>query len=119
MSLTPSQFKAALPEFGGVEVTVIQRFLDQAARNLASAVWEDRYDDGQLYLTAHLVSTFGSNGSAGDASGPITSKRVGEVSASYAVGEAFKESALGVTKYGRQYLELRALVAPAACRCLL
>lgn len=118
MALTPGDFRTSLPEFSGVDASVITQYLDQAARNMNVATWAARYNDGQLYLTAHLIATFASDTSASGDAGPMTAKRVGEINASYAVGDWFKNSSLGTTKYGRHFLELQALVYPQACRCL-
>lgn len=118
MALTPAGFKALLGEFAGIDDTTVQQYLDQAGRLLKVDAWGARYDDGQLYLTAHLITCFASGAAEGGASGPVSAKRVGEVSASYAVSDAFKASAMGSTKYGRMFLELQQYVMPQVCRCL-
>ena len=118
MALTTAGFKAVLTEFSTVDDSVLQTYLDQAARLLNVDAWGERYDDGQLYLAAHLTTCFGSGAAEGGASGPVTAKRVGEVSASFAVSDLAKQSVMGSTKYGRHFLELQRYAFPAVCRCL-
>jgi len=112
MALTAATFKTKLPEFGSVPPADIDNFLAQALIQINTAAWGLKSDDGQLYLAAHLLSSFGITGTDNDI-GVVTSKKVGDVSVSYSIGDAFSESGFGSTKYGRHYLTLQAQIFAA------
>lgn len=60
MAVTPADFKASFPEFAGsvpVDDAYIQVWLTRAARHVSVTVWRDKYDDGVLFLAAHLMTT--------------------------------------------------------------
>lgn len=105
MAVTPGTLKAKFTELATASAAELQIWIDEAELNVCRDAWGDRADDGVSYLAAHLYTGFGPNSGAGS-SGPATSKRVDQISVSYAVGTRFTESELGSTKYGRRFLTL-------------
>jgi hypothetical protein len=105
MSVTASDIRD-LPsgEFSSLTDAVINRFLAEAGREVNASVWGDRYDDGILYLTAHLLA-FAKKGATG-AAGPVTSETAGPLSISYGGAATASDAALASTSYGRRYLEI-------------
>jgi hypothetical protein len=116
MAVSPATFKEILPEFAEVPSPRVQVFLDMAALSINVSAWGNKADMGQTYLAAHYLKTADETAAGDAAAGPVTQEAVGQVSASYQVGEAFSDSEYGSTAYGRRYLELRKTVF--ACRCL-
>lgn len=118
MPLAPSALKARFQEFRQIADTELQPWIDEAERNVCREAWRSRGDDGVLYLAAHLYAVFGAAEGIGAGSfgfGPVESKRVDQVQASYAIGDLFKNSDLGSTKYGRRYLALRRQIHALRC----
>jgi hypothetical protein len=116
MAVTPATVREVLTEFAEVPAPRIQTFLDFAAQQINAAAWGLKYDQGLIYLTGHLLKLDADSKDGGGAAGPVSAETVGQVSASYQIGEYASESEFGSTVYGRRYLELRKLVF--ACRCL-
>ncbi|MFZ5440468.1 MAG: DUF4054 domain-containing protein [Myxococcota bacterium] len=59
-----------------------------------------------VQLAAHLATERYATSGGGGAAGPLQSVTVGPVSKSFAVASHAQNSALGSTKYGREYLRL-------------
>lgn len=108
MAITASQLKATFPEFSAVAEATIDIWIAQAGNRIADAAWGVKRDDGALFLTAHLLK-LSIDGSVHDA-GPVSSEKTLSTSASYSVGDAFTNDALGSTSYGRYYIGLRRTV---------
>ena len=115
MALTAAEFVARFPEFGTVDAAVISRWIDEAGRSHNSAQWGGKSDDGLAYLTAHLIVTFGPDACGEGAAGPVSSEREGQIAVGYAVGQIFKNSEMGSTKYGRRYIQLRKTIFVTHC----
>lgn len=111
MAVSAQDIKDRFDEFDDVDSSVIDLAIAEAGRRINSTQWgPSKTDDGTLYLACHLLK-FGAKGD-GLASGPMTAKRVGDVSAAFAVADIFKRSALAATAYGRYFLDLQSTVFP-------
>ena len=110
MAIDPASFKVRFPEFDSVLDARIQVFIDDSVVILNTVYWEDKYDLGLYYLTAHYLTlaSLTEAGSSGP-TGPVAAKTVDGVSISYAnpanndLSDAFYSS----TSYGQRYLALR------------
>ena len=119
MTVTPAEFKARYTEFASVADPRVQIFLDDAALEMSEATWGDLYDRGQGALAAHYLSIAEKNAAGGGGStAPISSKKVGDVSITYAVtpsGTVGDSTASFMdTSYGQDYLGLLELVGQGA-----
>jgi hypothetical protein len=120
VAIDAAEFKARFPEFTGLDDAVVTRWLDEAARYLNVTQWAGKYDDGQAYSTAHLISIFEADtlGTEEPAAGVITSEKEGQVSASVSplvVAEIFRKDSFGSTKYGRRYREILRTIFVTRC----
>ena len=116
MAVTAADIKTRLPEFCDVDQKIIDVALLSAEDCINRPQWgEKRADLAVVYLAGHLLK-FTIEGSELDA-GPLTSEREGAVAVSYAVGDAFKDSAYGSTVYGRHYLQLLNGAFPERFEC--
>lgn len=114
-----SSFRIAFPEFDNAPDERVLFFYGQAKNSISAKWWRKLYDDGVLYLTAHLLyMRYGADGN----SKPITavkqettSKTVGKLSKGMASLNSDKYAGAGdyaSTVYGRRYWELSLLVQP-------
>lgn len=111
MAVTPNDIQS-LPsaDFVGVDAGIIQRHLDEAAREVNPSVFGERTDDAVLYLTAHLVAVM-MQGAEGP-TGPVVSEQAGPVSRTFAArGHSNTGSDLEATAYGRRYQAICSQVA--------
>lgn len=117
MAVTPGTLKAKFKELGSASGADLTIWIEEAERNVCRDAWGSRADDGVSYLAAHLYSCFGGTSATGGggAAGPVTSKKVDQIQATFAVGDIFKNSDLGTTKFGRRFLSLRKLQFAARC----
>lgn len=112
-SPTAAQLKQRFPEFASLTDEQIQPVLEEAAAEVPEA-WRDvDRTAGVLYLTGHLLASFGagssSSGGGGVAvTGAIKSRKVGDVSVEFfgqgALSSGSVFSQYQATAYGRQYL---------------
>jgi len=116
MAVTAQTIQETLTEFASVSSTRIDIHLSFAQLQMSTDAWANKYDMGLIYLTGHLLKLEKDATTGGAASGPISAEAVGQVSASYAISDTFKDSEFGSTWYGRRFLELRKMVF--ACRCM-
>jgi hypothetical protein len=122
MTTTPALFKARFVEFAATSDARVQIFLDDAALDMNVAFWGRKYDLGQTFLAAHLLSVSdktatGSRGSVNN----VLSRTVDGAAATYAnphaaqaatdIGDVF----ISATSYGQQYLNLRNHLGSGAC----
>lgn len=113
MAVTIQDIKTRLPEFAAQPDTLLQLVLDSATSRINTTQWGSKADDALVCLTGHLLTFVCKQGDA--APGAVISEKVDDVSTTYALPEAFKNSAMASTSYGRCYLELLALIFPARC----
>jgi hypothetical protein len=111
MSLTVADIKNRFSEFEAIDSVVVQRWLDEAARNHNATQWGEKSDDGLAWLTAHFLTAFASTsgGGGGFGPGPLTATAEGQTSASWSpltIPKIFAKNDLGTTPYGRRYLSL-------------
>ncbi len=109
MSVTPVTFKVRFPEFDSVDNSRIQLFLDDATLILNEDFWDEKYDLGISYLTAHELY-LGTQSEAGvtEATSSIASQAVDGTSISFnsAVIDTQSEAYYLSTVYGQKYLWL-------------
>lgn len=117
MSLTRAQFLQYFPEFGSVAVPKLNLYVGVAVSRVNSTVWGDCAEYAQALLMAHMLASSGSGASDGGSSGAVTSESVGDLSRSYGSVDVKSDGdkMLAQTKYGREFLALRAeCVVPAS-----
>jgi len=109
VAATATQLKARFAEFASVDDSLVSEWLGVAARQMNPDRWGGKYNDGQMWLTAHLMKAgkIGTESSPAASRGPVTSESVGNVSRSYAVDASSGGTSLASTFYGQQYLELK------------
>lgn len=100
MTVKAQDLKNIAPEFCDKTPQDLERFLSYAALSVDAVKWGSLTDLATLYLAAHLLS-ISKNGDHG----PVTSETVGDLSQSYASGDATDN--LMMTGYGREFLRLR------------
>ena len=116
MAVTPAAFKISFPEFSTLSDAEIQRFIDEASACVSVSAWSARADTGISYLTAHLLSEFGTGATGGVFGfGAVKSKRIDKTAVSFDYGKA-GGGHHSSTKYGRHFDSLKAKVF--ADRCL-
>lgn len=108
--LTAAEFRAYFPGvFDSVSDALIDLRIAEAALQVLEARWGSFYALGLSYLTAHLLSSVPSAPGNSGALGPVTSKRIGDVSVTYgAVGSV--STVNGSTSYGQQYEYYKSIV---------
>lgn len=94
--------KIIAPELASESDARIELFIDLAKLSVNESVWGDKYELGVAVMTAHLM-TMANSGGAGV--GPVTSEKVGDLSRSYAAGDA--NDTLMSTAYGKWFVQLR------------
>ena len=123
MALTPEQFLTkAAPAFDSICEEDVQDALNEAACLMNVANWGCKYDQGQFYLTAHILtelSTLKTGGATGGVnaipSGPVLSEKIKSWSATYGRNGAFDADAYATTSWGRAYIARRNLVFSNRC----
>lgn len=117
MTVSADDFVERFPEFESVEEARIELFLDDAALELDTSRWGDRYDKGQALLAAHyLTLSLKAASGATSSAGAVSSKSIGDVSVSYAVASSLSktEDFYSSTIYGLEYLVLARFVGAGA-----
>lgn len=116
MAITPEEFKARFPEFDSVDDLRVQTFIDKMLLNVGENEWGAYFVEGQLYLTAHLLTLAerASNSGGTPGAGPVVSRKIGDVSVSFAsptasTGDA-SEAYYKQTAYGEEYWRLMRIV---------
>lgn len=119
---TPAILKQRFPEFASVADAQVQLVLDEAIAEVPEGWPDSNRTAGVLYLTGHLLASFGS-GSSGTGgggvavTGAIKSRKVGDVSVEFAGHSGGKESGAfahySTTAYGKRYYEILRRNVPA------
>lgn len=114
--VTAAELKTAYPEFSGVEVPVIDDWIGRADEEINADAWGTRGKKAEMALACHLMTMAGvgqtTQTGAGQAAGPISSIKVGEVSVGYANTAAIAVQVSGLdpslanTRYGLEYARL-------------
>ena len=113
MAVSATDIRDHFGEFSGLSDTVINRWMDQAERRVNRAQWGEKADDAVLWLTAHLLAfTQPLACGTAPASGPVTTKKVGDLSVGFQVPERMSQTFLASTPYGQYYLTLKTGVWP-------
>ena len=112
---TSADLKARYPEFQQADESQVGLVISDAALEVDQTAWGKFYQAGVLALAAHLLSIETRRGGtgAGASTGPVTSKKAGEIQISYAAPpvNSLDEAVLASTAYGQRYLHLRRLIA--------
>lgn len=117
MSITRDQFRAYFEEFSSVSDTKTDLYLGVSASRVDSTAWGTCAEYAQALLTAHMLASAGSGAADGGSSGAVTSESVGDLSRSYGSMDVKSDAdkPLTQTKYGREFLSLRAeCIVPAS-----
>lgn len=111
--------KDIAPEFDNEIVAHVERFIGYAELQVSSNAFGERYNIAVAYLACHMMSLAGRNDDEGTNGqvGNLTQKKEGDLSASFALPNAFNNSndaTLMMTSYGIEYMRLRNLcvIAP-------
>lgn len=120
-----AEFREAFPEFGTSPGTGaftderIEFWLDLSTKMLTSTRWGELLDYGTALFVAHYLTLDAANlaaastgGNIGQTTGPLASKTVDKVSASYSTAEATIESAAqwNLTTYGVRFYQLARMI---------
>jgi hypothetical protein len=105
-------FRSLMPEFEHSKDDRVALFLTIAARRVSPAIFTDLTDEATCYLAAHIMATVGNRKvDAAATAGPVTAEKIGNISMSYKPsGSAMApmDEAFNQTKYGQEFLALRA-----------
>lgn len=117
VEVTAADVIAIAPEFAGMDDAQIEPFIEIARDFVNETTWGSKAANGIRYLAAHLVKTLGidADDATGntDATGPITSERVGDLSRSYgsalsnAAHASLSDQMLATTRYGQVFVMYR------------
>lgn len=113
MSTSRTLLRAIAPELAGVDDATVDVFLGLAAERMDATAWGDLFQQGAVYLAAHLcvlAQRAAATGVSGGA-GPVSAIKTGDVSVSFgAIGGVIATAsmqAMSTTPHGLQYLALR------------
>ena len=113
MAVTAKDIKDCFGEFAGTSDQLVDKFRLQAERRINLTQWGEKADDAILWLTAHLLKIEQQiRGGGIAASGPVQSKKVGDLAVSYKIPDSMAKSFLASTTYGQYYLDLKTGVWP-------
>lgn len=82
--------------------------LEMADAQVDKDYFEELWEQALAYLMAHIMEM---SNRSGEASGSVSSRKEGDISVSYNASSS-DEGVLGLTSYGRIYLELLAKKSP-------
>ena len=113
MAVTAKEIKDCFAEFAGLSDALVDKWRLQAERRVNLVQWQGKADDAILWLTAHLLKLDKQAKSGSDpAAGPVQSKKVGDLTTTFAVSSKLNNSSLETTLYGRYYRELKTGIWP-------
>lgn len=98
------------PELATVNQESFDLILADVALEVTASIYKSRQEQAQRYLAAHYLTASGASQSfAGGAAtaGPLTQKKVGEVSESYANVGIANATRYDTTSYGRTFIQIR------------
>ncbi len=105
---TSTEFIARFPAFAAVDDGYIDLMIGEAARNVDDSWAELDYQPAIMFLAAHNMVEEGILGRDIDASGAITSSKLGDAQDSYASPVNSDSSSIyGSTVYGRRFAQLQ------------
>ena len=113
MAVTAKNIKDCFAEFAGLSDARVDKFRLQAERRVNLVQWGEKADDAILWLSAHTLK-IAKQMDAGDpaVAGPLSQKKVGDISVGYAGASNLKPSQLRSTVYGQHYLDLKTGIFP-------
>lgn len=104
--ITAATVKSYAPELSSVTDEMVELYIGLAKDNIAESVWGNKYDRAVNMLTCHYLTMRGR--AASGAGGPVTQKKVGDLSISYgSVTGYMSENQLLSTEYGAIYIHMR------------
>ena len=104
---TEALLDAIAPGFAGEPSATKQVFIDLAAQRLSATAWGTLYQQGVVYLAAHLMTVRDNAGNG--LAGAVTSVKTGGLS----VGSsgAMSDHELATTSFGQEFLSLQRRIA--------
>ena len=113
MAVTAQDIKDTFAAFSGTSDQLIDKFLVQAQRRVNRTQWGEKADDATLWLTAHLLEIESQIRTGGEAAaGPVSQRKVGDLTVSYAIPGKADGYFMASTAYGRYYLDLKTGIWP-------
>ncbi len=120
MAIDAATFKIRFPEFDTVADSRVDLFLSLAVLEVGEIPWGDLYEEGVFLLAAHKLQLDQNRNQAanqpvgGGSVGPLASRKIGDVSISFAStgsgSSSDSEYILKSTVYGQEYFRLRSFV---------
>ena len=101
---TDDELLALIPQLTCVDETIRLAVLDMAAGMISVECFGEKYSTAQIYLTGHMLALTQAGVAA---NGPVVSKTIGSISATYAISTPPSDPLLSSTSYGQLYLMLR------------
>lgn len=119
--ITADDIQTRFPEFADMSDTILDACITEAALVVKETGWGDLYDTGLLYFAAHLaLPSLSTAPGSGGASGPVTSKKVGEVTITYASSSSnssYSAEDLTTSTYGRRFLYFQRIAQGGPVTC--
>lgn len=115
MSTSRATFRALAPELADVSDGDVDTFLGYAAAQLDAIEWGTLYVQGAARLAAHML-TLRSRSEQGQAgAGPVQQLSTGDASVTFGatLGVLSRDSPLGTTQHGLEFLRLRRMIVPS------
>ena len=119
MAVSAANVKAFAPVFASVSDGIIDTWLGWAPTALAASVFGAKHDQAVMLWVCHCLTVTGGDGSDAGSSGPVRSRKVGDVSVDW--GErVFRElsdpASYATTAYGQALMRLiRLFTAAPTC----
>lgn len=108
MAVSANDIRDHFAEFDCLSDTVINQWKAQAERRINLSCWGNKADDAILWLTGHLLKISQTLAAGLDAApGPVTTRKVGDLSVSYSIPKEMGATFLASTVYGQYYLTLK------------
>lgn len=107
--ITPADVIDIAPEFSGISINRIQRFIDRARLSVNKDIFGNVYELAVAYLAAHMLAVSIEPSLGGGSIGlVVTQEKVGDLSRSYADTAAIAaDPTLSRTRFGEEFLRLR------------
>jgi len=111
MTVSVQSMRLRFGEFSELDDGPIQFAIDEAARQVDNSWMSADIIPAISYLAAHYLAVASSSADVGGRA--ITSESIGQISVSYAVGQAGSTTELKSTTYGERFLSLMRRNHPA------
>lgn len=120
MAVSAASIKAFAPVFASVTDSIITTWIAYAETALAAATFGTAHDQAVTLWVCHRLTTTGGDGSSAAATGPETSRHVGDVGVSHAANDSMTGmstdvASLKTTAYGQALIALIRRYRGAVC----